>query len=202
MKISFLYIVATWFLAARETRKSKRQQRVVATEMTRGQHSTFGRLTYPTCSFLRSSAPASSSSPSTYIFPRERESFALIAPRARGDEVTVLFVCHPPATCLALSLNIRVREGKRQLRRETVPRRDAQLRYGRFPATADTLIRSIAWILFSSLREKKNLQSLLRRAREYFNFSRELQWKKSRFRNFIRVSLRMLAYNFEKTIYF
>lgn len=112
---TFLYIVTTWSLReiSSETRKSKRQQRVVATEMTRGQHSTFGRLTYPTSSFLRSQR-ASSSSPSTYIFPRERESFALIAPRAQGDEVTALFVCHSPATCLALASNVRVREGKRQ----------------------------------------------------------------------------------------
>lgn len=45
---------------------------------------------------------------------RARESFALIAPHAQGDEVTVLFVCHPPATCFALLLYVRVREEKRQ----------------------------------------------------------------------------------------
>lgn len=99
--------------------------------MTRGQHSTFGQLTYPTSSFLRSfilpsCARASFSSPSSHIFrdrpddslarslARARESFALIAPHAQGDEVTALFVCHPPATCFALLLNVRVREEKRQ----------------------------------------------------------------------------------------
>lgn len=92
---------------------------------------TFGRLTYPTSSFLRLSFLRPRVLPSLCLPPtsfatdpttrslarslaRARESFALIAPHARGDEVTALFVCHPPATCFALLLNVRVREEKRQ----------------------------------------------------------------------------------------
>jgi len=72
---------------------------------------------------LPSSARASFSWPSSHIF-RDRpddslthslaRSHALIAPHAQGDEVTALFVCHPPATCFTLLLNVRVREEKRQ----------------------------------------------------------------------------------------
>lgn len=142
--------------------------------MTRGQHSTFGRLTYPTSSFLRLRA-LPSPLPSTYIFPRESESFALITPRAQGDEVTALFVCHPPATCFALSLNLRVRGGKRQrvTERNGAKTYDAMptIAYGRSPAHIGHIdsIYCMSIILFVTSK-KKTLQSFSRRVQKYFNF--------------------------------
>jgi len=78
----------------------------------------------PTCSFLRLAflrprvLPSFSLPPTSFVTdPTTRSltrSHALIAPHAQGDEVTALFVCHPPATCFALLLNVRVREEKRQ----------------------------------------------------------------------------------------
>lgn len=121
--------------------------RAVATEMTRGQHSTFGHLTYSASSFLHLSFLRTvRASFSRYLPPtsfdslartvrarereRQRESFPLIAPCAhKATRSPVLFVCHPPATCFALSLNARGREEKRQTDRlcrrgeETVPGR-------------------------------------------------------------------------------
>lgn len=147
---------------------SARATRVVATEMTRGQHSTFGRLTYSTSSFLRLSfrprvlpslclPPTSfATDPTTRSLARSlvraRESFALIAPHAQGDEVTALFVCHPPATCFALLLNVRVREEKRtESSAETVPGRTTQCN-GRFPPRHVNSIYHVSILLVA--REK------------------------------------------------
>lgn len=120
-KDTFLHFIL-YDAARRRDAQKLTAARVVATEMTRGQHSTFGRLTYPTSSFLRLSFLLFAflphlSRPTRRLarsLARARESFALIAPHAQGDEVTALFVCHPPATCFALSLNARIREEKRQ----------------------------------------------------------------------------------------